>query len=68
MSGKVLDVVLVAGWLAAFIVVAMVHPGLVNGIIAWVGLVLLGWYNTLVRHDPRDDSLRPRWRGAGTAS
>jgi hypothetical protein len=64
MSGKLLDAVLVTGWLIVFLVVAMVHPGLANGVIAWVGALLLGWYNSVVRHDPKDDSLRPRWRTA----
>ncbi len=62
MSGRLLDAVLVTVWLVAFLVVAMVHPGLANGVIAWVGAILLGYYNSLVRHDPKDDSLRPRWR------
>jgi hypothetical protein len=62
MSGRTLDATLVVVWLAAFLVVAMVHPGLANAVIAWVGAVLLGWYNSRVRHDPTDDSLRPRWR------
>jgi hypothetical protein len=64
MSGRILDATLVAVWLAAFLVVAMVHPGLANLVIAWVGAILLGWYNVLVRHDPRDDSLRQAWRSA----
>jgi hypothetical protein len=67
MSGKLLDAALVTVWLAVFIVVAMVHPGLANGIIAWLGAVLLGWYNSLVRHDPKDDSLRQPWRTATPA-
>jgi hypothetical protein len=64
MFGKLLDAVLVAVWLIVFLVVAMVHPGLANGVVALVGAMLLGWYNSAVRHDPKDDSLRPRWRAA----
>ena len=64
MSGRLLDATLVTVWLAAFIVVAMVHPGLANGVIAWLGALLLGYYNSLVRHDPKDDSLRRPWRRA----
>lgn len=60
--GKVLDVVLIAVWFIAFIVVAMVHPGVANAIIALVGAIALLWYNTLIRHNPKDDSLRPRWQ------
>ncbi|MEU7875880.1 hypothetical protein [Dactylosporangium sp. NPDC049140] len=65
--GRILDAVLIAVWLTAFIVVAMVHPGVANAIIAVVGALLLGWYNTLIRHDPKDDSLRPRWQASTTA-
>jgi hypothetical protein len=62
MRGRLLDVGLLAVWLATFIIVAMVHPDLANAIVAWVGAMLLGWYNTLVRHNPRDDSLRAPWQ------
>jgi ABC-type antimicrobial peptide transport system permease subunit len=34
--GRILDAVLIAVWLTAFIVVAMVHPGVANAIIAVV--------------------------------
>jgi hypothetical protein len=66
MSGRRLDVVLVTVWLAAFFVVAMAHPGVANLIIALGGALLLGWYNTLVRHDPKDDSLRSFWQVASS--
>jgi hypothetical protein len=46
MRGRLLDVGLLAVWLATFIIVAMVHPDLANAIVAWVGAMLLGWYNT----------------------
>ncbi|MFI5784028.1 hypothetical protein [Nocardia sp. NPDC051570] len=77
MRGKVFDVVLVTAWAVAFFIVAMVHPGIWNAVIAWGGLVVLGYYNSFVRHDrrlefakldtpgrPRDISatLRPAWR------
>jgi hypothetical protein len=64
MNGKVLDVTLLVIWATVFLAVAMISPGLLNALVAWGGAVALGWYNTLVRHDPRDDSLRPRWRSA----
>ncbi|RDI60506.1 hypothetical protein DFR76_115136 [Nocardia pseudobrasiliensis] len=77
MKGKVLDAVLVVGFAIAFFTVAIVHPGLGNALIAWGGLVVLGYYNSFVRHDrgleraqlsvpgrPIDvrDTLRGAWR------
>ncbi|GAA4566926.1 hypothetical protein [Planotetraspora kaengkrachanensis] len=62
MNGRVLDALLIVVWVVAFFIVAMVHPGLANAIIAWGGAVGLLWYNSLVRHDPKDDSLRAPWR------
>lgn len=62
MSGRLRDATFVSAWLVAFVVVAMVHPGLANAVIAWMGAMSLGYYNSLVRHNPKDDSLRPAWR------
>ncbi|WBB65336.1 hypothetical protein [Micromonospora sp. WMMD812] len=62
MNGKLIDASLVVIWLGTFLIVAMVHPGVANLLIAWGGAVLLGWYNTLVRRDPKTDALRERWQ------
>jgi hypothetical protein len=62
MNGKLLDAGLVVAWLGAFLIVAMAHPGLANFLIAWLGAVALGWYNSVVRHDPRTDALRGPWQ------
>jgi hypothetical protein len=61
MTGKTLDVVLICAWAAAFAAVSMFVPGIANFLVGWGGGVALLWYNSLVRHDPADDSLRPRW-------
>jgi len=44
------------------LIFAMAKPGLANGLIFWFGLIGLGYYNSLVRHNPKGDSLRPAWR------
>jgi hypothetical protein len=62
MNGKLLDAGLLVVWLGAFLIVAMAHPGLANLLIAWLGAVTLGWYNNLVRHDPKTDALRGPWQ------
>jgi hypothetical protein len=66
MNGKLLDAGLVVVWLGAFLIVAMAHPGLANFLIAWLGAVTLGWYNILVRHDPKTDALRGPWQRRAT--
>jgi hypothetical protein len=68
MNGRLIDVGLITAWLTAFFVVAIVHPGLANMLIALLGGLLLGWYNTLIRHDPADDTLRPAWQAPATTS
>ncbi len=56
-------------WLGTFLIVAMVHPGVANLLIAWCGAIALGWYNSLVRHDAKTDALRRPWQPrAATAS
>ncbi|MEV1176724.1 hypothetical protein [Nonomuraea sp. NPDC049784] len=61
MSGRTLDLVILGTWAVVFVIVSLVVPGIANLIVAWVGGVALLWYNELVRHDPKDDSLHPRW-------
>jgi hypothetical protein len=61
MKGLAFDAGLVVALLVAFFVVAGVHPGLANGLIAVLGLIGLGWYDAVVRHD-RSGSLRPAWQ------
>jgi len=63
-----LDAALVGAWLLVFLIVAMVHPGLANLLIALLGGLGLGYYNNYVRHDPKDDSLRGPWRRQNTAA
>lgn len=67
MNGKLIDTGLLVAWLGAFIIVAMTHPGLANLLIAWLGAVGLGWYNNVVRHDPRTDALRGPWQRRAAA-
>jgi hypothetical protein len=62
MIGKLLDAGLLIVWLGTFLIVAMVHPGIANFLIAWFGAIALGWYNTLVRHDTKTDALRTPWQ------
>lgn len=62
MKGRILDAILVIGWLAAIIVVAIVHPGLANLLIAVLGAIGLGWYDAVIRRDPKRDELRGPWR------
>jgi hypothetical protein len=62
MNGKVLDAALIGTLVVAFLAFAIFKPGVGNLLVAWVGLVSLGYYNSLVRHDPKDDSLREAWR------
>ncbi|MGW4770750.1 hypothetical protein ACWEO2_22250 [Nocardia sp. NPDC004278] len=76
MNGKVLDVVLIVVLAVVFFGFAIFHPGLGNAVVAWVGLVGLGYYNSFVRHDPaleretpdpgrpldHHQTLRPGWR------
>jgi hypothetical protein len=61
-NGKLLDAGLVIVWLGTFLIVAMAYPGLANLLIAWLGAVGLGWYNVLIRHDPRTNALRGPWQ------
>lgn len=42
MNGKVLDVTLLLIWAAVFLAVAMLAPGLLNAIVAWVARSLSG--------------------------
>lgn len=76
MKGKVLDWTLIVAVAAVFFVVAAVHPGVWNLVVAWVGVMGLGYYNSFVRHDPSrgrgevgrqapappHETLRPAWR------
>lgn len=62
MNGKLLDAGLLVVWLGTFLIVAMVHPGIANLLIAWCGAIALGWYNSLVRHDSKTDALRTPWQ------
>jgi hypothetical protein len=68
MNGKLLDAGLLVVWLGALLIVAMVHPGIANFLIAWFGAVALGWYNSLVRHDRVTDALRAPWRSRGATA
>ncbi|MFF3575197.1 hypothetical protein [Nocardia jiangxiensis] len=52
MNGKMLDFILIAVVAVVFLGFAIFHPGVGNAIVAWLGLVGLGYYNTVVRHDP----------------
>jgi hypothetical protein len=61
-NGKVLDAALIATFAVVFLGFAIFKPGLGNLLVAWFGLVGLGYYNSFVRHDPKDDSLRQAWR------
>ncbi|PSK30753.1 hypothetical protein [Nocardia seriolae] len=76
MNGRILDVAAVGAVVIAFLAFAMFHSGVANLLVAWFGLVALGYYNVFVRHDrtlvdaahgsarPVDHSatLRPAWR------
>lgn len=62
MSGKLIDTILVAIVLITFFGFAAFHAGIANLIVAYFGAVGLGYYNSLIRHDSKDDSLRPRWQ------
>jgi hypothetical protein len=62
MNGKLIDVVLLVAWGAIFFAVAVIHPGIANFLIALIGALVMGAYNTFVRHDPRTDALRRPWR------
>ena len=76
MNGKVLDVALIAAVAIAFIAFAIFDPGVGTAIIALVGMLALGYYNSYVRHDPTKgreglrgnppadphDTLRAAWR------
>jgi hypothetical protein len=62
MNGKLLDAGLLFVWLGTFLVVAMVHPGIANFLIAWCGALALAWYNSLIRRDPATDVLRGPWQ------
>jgi hypothetical protein len=68
MNGKLIDAALLLVWLGAFLIVAMAHPGLANLLIAWLGAIALGWYNSVIRRDPRSDTLRGPWQPKLTAS
>lgn len=62
MNGKLVDAGLCVVWLGAFLIVAAVHPGIANFLIAWCGAVALLWYNEAVRHDLKTDALRAPWQ------
>jgi hypothetical protein len=70
MNGKVLDVALVAVVAIAFLASVIFFPGVGTLMIALVGVLALGYYNSYVRHDPAEDkppvdphdSLRAAWR------
>jgi hypothetical protein len=62
MNGKLIDTILVAIVVITFFGFAAFHAGIANLIVAYFGAVGLGYYNSLIRHDPQDDSLRPRWQ------
>jgi hypothetical protein len=76
MNGKVLDVALVAAVAIAFLASANFNPGVGTLMIAFGGMLALGYYNSYVRHDrtkgreglsgepPVDphDTLRAAWR------
>ena len=55
MNGKVLDVALVAAVVIAFFASAIFDPGVGTAMIALVGVLALGYYNSYVRHDPTED-------------
>jgi len=52
-NGRLLDFALVAAVAVVFFGFAIFHPGMANAVVAWLGLVGLGYYNAFVRHDPR---------------
>jgi hypothetical protein len=58
MNGKVLDVALIAAVAIAFFASAIFDPGVGTAMIALVGMIALGYYNSYVRHDPRGESRR----------
>lgn len=62
MNGKTIDAILVGIVVVMFFGFAVFHPGVANLLIAYFGAVSLGYYNSLIRHDPKDDSMRPRWQ------
>ena len=77
MNGKIFGVALVAAVVIAFLVPAIFFPGVgIAMLIALVGVVALGYYNSYVRHDPTKgreglrgkppvdphDTLRAAWR------
>jgi hypothetical protein len=68
MNGRLLDAGLPIVWLGAFLIVAMVHPGIANLVIAWCGAIALGWYNSLIRHDSKTDALRTPWQPGPTGT
>jgi hypothetical protein len=55
MNGKVLDVALIAAVAIAFFASANFDPGVGTAMIALVGMLALGYYNSYVRHDPTKD-------------
>jgi hypothetical protein len=54
-NGKVLDVALLAAVVIAFFASATFDPGVGTAMIALVGVLALGYYNSYVRHDPTED-------------
>ena len=68
MNGKLVDAGVLVVWLGAFLIVAMVHPGIANFLIAWCGAIALLWYNELVRHEPKTDALRGPWQSKPSLS
>ena len=67
MNGKLVDAGVLVVWLGAFLIVAIVHPGFANFLIAWCGAIALLWYNELVRHEPKTDVLRGPWQSTPSA-
>ncbi|MFI6600275.1 hypothetical protein ACIBHX_28860 [Nonomuraea sp. NPDC050536] len=61
MTGKALDLLLLAAFAVIFLAVSFTVPGLANLIVFWLGLVGLLWYDGLVRHEP-GGRLRAHWQ------
>ncbi|MBU3067618.1 hypothetical protein KO481_39630 [Nocardia sp. NEAU-G5] len=57
--GKVLDAVLLVVWAAIFLGLCIGAPGVGVFLTAWGGIVILGFYNSYVRHDRGADRQGP---------
>jgi|GEM_PF-4326530 len=57
--GKVLDGVLLVVWAAVFFGLAIAAPGVGVFLAAWGGIVILGFYNSYIRHDRGADRVGP---------